>query len=1317
MARIKTKLRSKKGATRWPKGQSSSSNPQKTSYRDKALKSRYIQPETTGPKSSGILTVDALKTHEILCGNEPANDFHDNTESIDIDEEEQMSAKTFKTFASQYSKCSNITFDHFLKSYEEKNKIHVEMLAIVSTVTDMIKEKNGTESTVEYYAGIMTALEETTTKTERTIACLALLQMVLKNISRSLIKFEFSRISKIVFEIFEKYAATEEYQIQRYCIGCLSTLLKNIDSITWKDSVTNNLLYGILVFVVHTKPKVRKSAQDAICRILKNSELMKVDEPPVNHPAALNIAKYCHSKLENANKPGHITEAWHVLNLLKNILNQFPMNYVKLICEDLLKIMSLGLKTELTCDILNIFCILFTSQPSETILSAKLNAQIINALYDYQPSRNDIKSTPAWLSVMQEAYFNLVSKDIDLCAINLPTIIDRATDLWLSDNDAVIKATSHTIKSLIQVCMASMCVDKETAIKYKLPLNKIIRKIREGLKYQYSPAWYYVILIIQELYLVTKDTCVNEMSQILIELADLRDTHKFTYNAAVENAVGAAVRSLGPSIVLTQIPLQKSENEFDLRRSWLLPVLKQNIRESTLDYFKNTMLPLAIMCQNVSKELLAKQDGIGSHSYGLLYYQIWSLLPSFCNDPTDIKINFKSIAQRLGKALENETELRMSIMASIRKLIIKSTENNATDDINELSRFAKNFLPLLFNIYTIKPSGSDDEGQRRAAFETITVYLTIAPKQLVVELFDKIIEKIDNKETDDYTIHSLYDLLKIIIQYIDENKLEYIYNKFIPIINQRSRAKLQKKIYRIMEVICSSKSEICQNFVNSNRDKIESNLNDASMRIATIAKGARLRCIYNLIDNHPDLQKSKFLETIIREIVNCIKDVNLKCRTTAFELLDILVKKFLDNYDLLNEFIDLIIAKLDDGNYVSAALLGLSSIVFNHNGIIGLEKIKNILIKSCNSLITDKRDTVLSALSFIKVYITSMPELIVGPTVKTIIDHFCMMNDDCKKHFRQKIKNLLVKLTRKFGFDAITSMVPESKIILHKQLKNIRKEEARKQKARDEQKSKMDQDTDDDDDLELASKKGAVDMKMILEDSDDEMDIIDENENDKNDNKKTNQKKNNKKSWIQEKGDDIVDLADPEVFKNITRTKPVTNQPNDKKKIKNHGFKTADDGRFIIKDDDDDSDDDNTSNKKNKLPFLGSDSDDDQKDDNDNKKDDDDEDDGNDNKSIFSTKPGKRKRQDDASSVATSKYKSGGSGIHRQTKIPKTQAKPGSEYKSKKAPGDVKKKGKHDPYAYVPLSRASLNKRRKVKAAGRFKHMISGGKRDGKKNN
>jgi ribosomal RNA-processing protein 12 len=85
--------------------------------------------------------------------------------------------------------------------------------------------------------------------------------------------------------------------------------------------------------------------------------------------------------------------------------------------------------------------------------------------------------------------------------------------------------------------------------------------------------------------------------------------------------------------------------------------------------------------------------------------------------------------------------------------------------------------------------------------------------------------------------------------------------------------------------------------------------------------------------------------------------------------------------------------------------------------------------------------------------------------------------------------------------------------------------------------------------------------------------------------------------------------------------------------------------------------------------------------------------------------------------VALNPYKAGGSGIHRplaasvksghsryskSSKVSAASRAPGSEYKSSKAGGDVKQKGKHEPYAYVALSRNSLN-RRKRKGGSQFK--------------
>lgn len=60
-------------------------------------------------------------------------------------------------------------------------------------------------------------------------------------------------------------------------------------------------------------------------------------------------------------------------------------------------------------------------------------------------------------------------------------------------------------------------------------------------------------------------------------------------------------------------------------------------------------------------------------------------------------------------------------MTGLRKLIATAKENENEEEKYELGRFAKNYLPILFNLYTNKPNGTDEAGQRLACLDTIKV--------------------------------------------------------------------------------------------------------------------------------------------------------------------------------------------------------------------------------------------------------------------------------------------------------------------------------------------------------------------------------------------------------------------------------------------------------------------------------------------------------------------------------------------------------------------------------------------------------------------
>ena len=51
----------------------------------------------------------------------------------------------------------------------------------------------------------------------------------------------------------------------------------------------------------------------------------------------------------------------------------------------------------------------------------------------------------------------------------------------------------------------------------------------------------------------------------------------------------------------------------------------------------------------------------------------------------------------------------------------------------ELAKFAKNFIPLLFNLFTAEVEDEADK-TRQAVFETIKIYMQIADKQVTAIL-------------------------------------------------------------------------------------------------------------------------------------------------------------------------------------------------------------------------------------------------------------------------------------------------------------------------------------------------------------------------------------------------------------------------------------------------------------------------------------------------------------------------------------------------------------------------------------------------------
>ncbi|KAJ7336526.1 pre-rRNA processing protein [Desmophyllum pertusum] len=738
---------------KWRKGQSCESNPATRTHREAAKRGAIVGHAT----QNSNLTAEALAKHVQK---------HDDEGDVELQDEEGISVKSGQTFGafsvSGLTDCSNPVFASVKRFWDSPSSQHKEVCAVLAAVTEVIKSKGGKESETEYFAALMTALESAD-EIEAVTAITFLLSLVIRSVPDAILQAKFSKSCQILVGILAAHATDGAPGLLRPLLACLCRLLSVQEGAVWSESSTMTTYNGLLSFVVHSKPKVRKAAQEAVTVLLK-----KTPGDMQHHPASATTAKFCVQQIEeHGGSSQGTTTTLHIIGVLKEILPCLPGQNVKTVCECLLKLMTLG-NVMVTVNSLQAIYKLLCASPNTTTLSKQLSAQLINALYDYQPSVNDNEPSQAWISTMEKAYVNLGRLDAVLGYNHLPRFFSSLMSYYLSDHSALSKAAQDTMNTLLQDCLAPVAEDVCAEITKSpgasnTPLQKIIKCIESGLQYRYQASWKVILEVIRVTFEVLGKHCPKLLKKLLTSLCDLRGTHQFPYIKQLERAVGMAVQKMGPRIVLEAVPLQLDKEiggPCNFPRSWLLPVLKDNVRDTELKYFFDVMLPLsanlrtkALSLKEEGKPLRVKCTTLYNFRSGLFYRDSapdqltcarYSKYISFDMVLQIILHSFKSVARILGVALTERPDLRLTVCQALRLLVSKMSDN--AENKKELSLYAKNYLPILFNLYTVEEKEGDPD--KLPILETVRIYLSITDHKLVAKFFSKGLEKLTGSESD-----------------------------------------------------------------------------------------------------------------------------------------------------------------------------------------------------------------------------------------------------------------------------------------------------------------------------------------------------------------------------------------------------------------------------------------------------------------------------------------------------------------------------------------------------------------------------------------
>ncbi|XP_026879288.2 RRP12-like protein [Electrophorus electricus] len=1253
---------------RWKKGHSSDSNPQTSRYRQ-AARSRFF----SRPKEKSDLTIDALKLHNELQTGSLERGAKRTEDAMD---EVALTERTSGTFLSGLSDCSNLTFRKVQRYWESNSAAHKEICAVLAAVTEVIRSQGGKETETEYFAALMTTLEAVDSS-ESLAAVAYLLNLVMKRVPAPVLMKKFSDTAKSFMDVMSKQASADTVSSLRWILSCLAILLRKQELSVWSYPSTLQVYHGLLSFTVHAKPKVRKAAQQGVCSILRGSDCMFAGNAPSHHPAAVTTAKYCIKEMEQAGGSKEDTTTLHVLGLVRELITAFPLSSVKSCCETLLRVMTLS-HVLVTAGAMQAFHKLFSGKPNPLAMSPELNAQIIMALYDYVPSENDLQPLLAWLAVMEKAHVHLYSLQSSLSLAHLPRLFSTAMSCLLSPHTQVVSAATHMLKTLINECVAAHMAEigpvlPTTTSGNGLHIVKMFRVVEEGLSYRFHASWPFVLQILCCFYRAAGKHAHHVMTKSLQSLSDLRATPRFPFCGELDLAVGGAVESMGPQVVLGAVPLLITgiDDDLEFPRSWLIPVIRGHVKNTQLAYFISYFLPLASTLKQKADVLDQSGQKLVSKVYQTLELQIWTMLPGFCTNPTDLRSSFKGIARSLGMAITERPDLRLCIYQALRTIIYKSCETE--EEKAEVGHFAKNFLPILFNVHTEQPKLGENDPSRLAVLDTIRAYLAITDQRMVNSFLQKALDKLSSPDSSEFTRLAVMDLVVVMASFVDEETMTHTYELIHSHLESKDSG-IQKKAYRVLEEMCGGGAAPCKRFVLTNLEQLKLALLGSLKSASSPAKRPRLKCLIHIVKQLNEEHKD-FLTALLPEVIVCTKEMSVGARKNAYSLLVEIgnaFNRFSGNHkDAMNEFLGHVYVGLTGSvTMITCTVLALTRLVFQFKDSIDVSALELLLHNVCLLLGCRTREIVKASLAFIKVLLFALDVKALASHVAVIMEGIGSMKDDMRRHCRTKLKTMFTKLIRKFGFELVKSMLPAEH---HKVLANIRKAEARTKRHKLVSKAEEESLDSEEDTPRVAT--DSIESVLAETDSEDS-----EDEKPKKGQKKAAKMK--AKAWLKEgTSDEPLNFLDPKAAQRVLATNP------DVKKSANieHGFKVTSDGRLIIKEaEEGDGAEDADKEIDDILKEAG----------------------------IKTKKTQKRTIEDDLDDdmeiEPQMKYKAGGIGIHRPLS---GRDESGVNYKSKKGKGDIKKKGKCDPYAYIPLKKAQLNRRKKAKLQGQFKGMVRGAKK------
>lgn len=979
---------------------------------------------------------------------------------------------------------------------------------------------------------------------------------------------------------------------------------------------------GLLNLSVDPRPKVRKRALEALRNVLDAPPPGPTLDHPASGmcaETAMSSMKELGQRANQAKKEKRSgTEAttdpelFHALQLVRVIAGSssgWPSKKIEPLCELLLEIARTG-NDHMSVAVLEVFEMIFQGMTDE-VATSKLT-RLLEIISELRPAPNDTQLLPPWIAILSRGYDVSAQVEPEDTFYKLPELIEMVAPYFESPSENIRVSASE--------CMASFlanCIPKQTILEPSMYDEKILEKIAaigaSFLTVRYQAAEDEVYNVLAAMFDAYRWQADPFLLDLIKTIGAMRSSSSFTTKTKVDKVIGHAIRAMGPTSLLKVLPHNLLSQSIDEPgRAWLLPLFRDFATNTKLADFKSEFVPLSnAMYQHVLDNGDAPKT-TEIKIFETIVQQVWSIFPGYCDLPLDVTTAFDSgFGELLAGLLYQQVPLRNDICRALKTLIesnqgILAIEDEEDDlyvqcrvskaqakaNLEYLGNFASQYLAVLFNVY-----GQTLAQSRGPILQTINAFLSVTPTADLVKSFDEVCKmlaaalqepvapasksvKADVKNaTVPSTTHTLLDLVITMALHLPRESYSTLFEIASLAIVKEDDPQLQKKAYKMIPRL--AESEIGKVALVERNEELQNLMLNSTDKVSAPARRERLAALVALVPLLPN-NSLHFIPSTLSEVVISCKEHNERARTTAFELLVIMGEKMkasagaeIDNSKVPNmgadaptvvanieEFFTMVSAGLAGStpHMISASITAITRILYEFHSLLDQQALNDLVQTVDLFLTSNNREIVASVLGFVKVCTISLPIEMMRARLPTLIPNVMSWSHEHKGHFRSKVKHILDRMVRRFGYDIVNKHCPEAD---RKLITNIRKTKERNKRKKKEA-EEAGEGSDDEEDEEAGQKKkgryeSAFDEALYNSDSDAEGDDADSDADSDAAPKKKGRGAKGSQAYIIEEDGEPLDLLDKKAMASISSTKPVKMRKPTKGKAKFN-----EDGKLIL---------------------------------------------------------------------------------------------------------------------------------------------------------